>query len=73
LNFARFAFYFLLANFFPARLQAFADRQYEHERRVAEGGPVDIWLLGLDPPRYLELRSAEYCPLCRRETFIAEQ
>jgi hypothetical protein len=70
MNLLRFAYYLMLATFAPDRLQAIADREYEHERHVAESVVGTLWLMGIDPSPYLELRSAEICSLCNRETFI---
>ncbi|HUE42688.1 MAG TPA: hypothetical protein VMP12_03945, partial [Candidatus Sulfotelmatobacter sp.] len=29
-----------------------------------------LWLLGIEPTPYLELRDSEFCSVCERETWI---
>jgi hypothetical protein len=70
LSFLRFAYYFLLATFAPRYLQRLHDLAYHEQRRVAESVRGSLWLLGIDPPNYLELRDSEICSECRREVWI---
>jgi hypothetical protein len=69
LNLLRFAFYFLLATFWPSRLQAIADREYAMDLQVAEGVRDSYWLLGCDV-KFMELHSPEVCRECWRECFV---
>ena len=70
MNLLRFAYYFFLATFAPRYLQAKHDREYAHQRQVADGARDTLWLMGIAPSPYLELRDAEVCTVCRRETWI---
>ena len=49
--------YFLLATFAPRYLQR--QHEYERDRRVAESVRGSLWLLGIEPTLYLELRDSE--------------
>jgi hypothetical protein len=69
MNYLRCAYYFLLANFWPCRLQAIADRAYAKDLRVAEAVVDTYWLLGCEV-KFMELRSAEICRECWRECFV---
>jgi hypothetical protein len=63
LNLLRFAYFFLLATFWPSRLQAIADKEYQRDLATAEGVRDSYWLLGCDV-QFMELRSAEIWREC---------
>jgi hypothetical protein len=70
MNYLRWAGYFLAALLAPNWLQRHHDREYMRQRDLAEGVKGTLWLLGIDPQNYLELRDSEICSVCHLETWI---